>query len=219
MSTNLQIESSFNNIFGVKHYHVKVVKKKENIFKYIVSVLSYALFIWLLLIGGTLLLYVADIKIRAAKGDYSAPVFNAYVVLSGSMLPEIAIKDIVVTKKIPAEELEVGDIITFIAPDSRYGGISITHRILDKYYDESLGSYTYRTKGDNNNVADSALVPNDNILGKVILKIPKLGYIQDLLSSKGGLIFVVLIPCLVILSYDIMKVLKKIGQKTKLIKE
>ena len=219
MSTNLEIQNSFNDVFGVKHYNVKIIKKKENIFKFTVSVLSYALFIWLLLIGGTLLLYVADIKIRASKGDYSAPVFNAYVVLSGSMLPYIEIKDIVVTKKVPAEELEVGDIITFIAPDSRYGGISITHRILDKYYDESLGSYTYRTKGDNNNTADSALVPNANILGKVILKIPKLGYLQDLLASKGGLIFVVLIPSLVILSYDIMKMLKKVGQKTKLIKE
>ena len=219
MATNLEMESSFNNIFGVKHYNVRVLKKKENTLKFTISVLSYALFIWLLLIGGTLLLYVADIKIRAAKGDYSAPIFNAYVVLSGSMLPEIKIKDIVVTKKIAAEELEVGDIITFIAPDSRYGGISITHRILDKYYDESIGSYTYRTKGDANNVADSSLVPNSNVLGKVILKIPKLGYLQDLLSSKGGLIFVVLIPCLVILSYDIMKILKKVGQKAKLIKE
>ena len=184
MSTNLQIEDSFNNIFGVKHYSVKVLKKKENILKFTISVLSYALFIWLLLIGGTLLLYVADIKIRAAKGDYSAPAFNAYVVLSGSMLPEIAIKDIVVTKKVAAEELEVGDIITFIAPDSRYGGISITHRILDKYYDESIGSYTYRTKGDNNNVADAALVPNSNILGKVILKLPKLLYLTISFFAK-----------------------------------
>lgn len=219
MSSNLQIQNNFNDIFGVKHYNVKVIRKKENIFKFTVSVLSYALFVWLLLIGGTLLLYVADIKIRASKGDYSAPVFNAYVVLSGSMLPTIDIKDIVVTKKIPAEELEVGDIITFIAPDSRFGGISITHRIIDKYYDDSLGSYSYRTQGDNNNVADSTLVPNANILGKVILKIPKLGYLQDILATKGGLIFVVLIPSLVILSYDIMKILKKIGMKTKLIKE
>ncbi len=219
MYTDVEMQSGFNDIFGVKHYSVKVIKKKENVFKFIISVLSYALFIWLMLIGGTLLLYIADIKIRAYKGDYSAPVFNAYVVLSGSMLPSIQIKDIVVTKKIAAEELEIGDIITFIAPDSRYGGISITHRIIDKYYDESLGTYSYRTQGDNNNVADASLVPNNNVLGKVILKIPKLGYIQDLLSSKGGMIIVILIPCLVILSYDIMKVLKKFGLKTKLIKE
>lgn len=218
MSTNIELDSN-NNIFGVKHYKVKVVKKKENIFRYIVSVMSYAIFIFLMLLGGTLLLYIADIKIRAMKGDYTAPVFNAYVVLSGSMLPSIQIKDIVVTKKVAEEELEIGDIITFISPDPRFGGISVTHRIIDKYYDESSGSYSYRTQGDNNNVADSALVPNNNILGKVILKIPKLGYLQDILSSKGGLIIVVLIPCLVILSYDIMKLLKKVGQKTKLIKE
>lgn len=218
MPTNIVLNGN-NNLFGVKHYKVKVIKKKENIFRYIVSVMSYALFIFLLLIGGTLLLYIADIKIRAMKGDYSAPVFNAYVVMSGSMLPTIQVKDIVVTKKVPEEKLEVGDIITFISPDTRFGGISVTHRIIEKYYDESIGSYSYRTQGDNNNVADSVLVPNKNILGKVILKVPKLGYLQDILSSKGGLIIVVLIPCLVILSYDIMKLLKKAGQKTKLIKE
>ena len=61
MSSNLQIQDSFNDIFGVKHYNVKIIKKKENMFKFIESVLSYALFIWLMLIGGTLLLYIADI--------------------------------------------------------------------------------------------------------------------------------------------------------------
>ena len=219
MSTNVELVNSVNDIFGVKHYNVKVLRTKENPIKFIISVFSYAIFIFLLLIGGTLLLYIADIKIRASKGDYSVPVFNAYVVLSGSMLPTIEIKDIVITKKIPEEELQKGDIITFISPDSRFGGISITHRIIDIQYDEDLGINKYRTQGDNNNVADSALVSNSNILGKVILKIPKLGYIQDVLASKGGLIIIVMIPSLVIISYDIMKVLKKAGQKTKLIKE
>lgn len=218
MTASLEL-TNIDSVFGVKHYNVKIIKEKESVFKYIISVLSYALFIFLLLVGMTLVLYIADIKIRAAKGDYSAPMFNAYVVLSGSMLPEIQIKDVVVTKKVSEEKLAVGDIITFISPDTRFGGISITHRIIDKYYDESIGSYTYRTQGDNNNVADSALVPNANILGKVILKVPKLGYIQEILSSKGGMIVLILIPCLVILSYDIMKILKNIGKKTKLIKE
>lgn len=218
MTANFEY-TNIDKVFGVKHYNVKIIKEKENIFKYIISVLSYALFIFLMLVGITLVLYIADIRIRAAKGDYSAPVFNAYVVLSGSMEPVISIRDIVVTKKIAEEKLEIGDIITFVSPDSRFGGISITHRIIDKYYDESIGSYTYRTRGDANNVADSALVPNENIIGKVILRVPKLGYIQEILSSKGGMIILILIPCLAILSYDIMKILKNIGKKAKLIKE
>ena len=28
MSSNLQIDNSFNDIFGVKHYNVKIVRKK-----------------------------------------------------------------------------------------------------------------------------------------------------------------------------------------------
>ena len=219
MSADIMLDNNLDNVFGVKHYKVKIIKAKENPLRYFVSVMSYALFIFLLLVGGTLLLYVADIKIRAAKGDYSAPVFNAYVVLSGSMLPTIQVKDVVVTKKIAEEELEIGDIITFISPDERFGGISVTHRIIEKIYDEDQGIYTYRTQGDNNNVADSVPVPNVNILGKVILKIPKLGFIQDILASKGGMIIFVLIPCLAILSYDIVKMIRKAGEKTKLIKE
>ncbi len=219
MSANILEDNQINNLFWVKHYKVKIIKEKENLFGYIVSVISYAIFIFLLLIGGTLLLYIADIKIRASKGDYTAPVFNAYVVLSGSMLPTIKVKDIVVTKKIAEEELKIGDIITFISPDTRFGGISVTHRIIDKIYDEQAGIYKYRTQGDANNVSDTVPVPNENILGKVILKIPKLGYLQDILASKGGVIILVLIPCLSILSYDIMKLFKKMGQKTKLIKE
>lgn len=218
MAEKPEMTVEYDNKFGVKHYKVKVIKKKENLFKYIVSVLSYAVFIWLLLIGGTLLLYVADIKIRAMKGDNSPPVFNAYVVMSGSMLPQIKIKDIVVTKRVPEERLKVEDVITFISPDERLGGITITHRIKEKFYDDSIKGFYYRTKGDNNNIADAALVPYDNILGKVILKIPKLGYLQDILASKGTVIIVIIIPCLVIFSYDIMKGLKSLGKKTKLIK-
>ncbi len=219
MDANITLDNQMDNIFGVKHYRVKVIREKENIFRYIVSVISYSIFIFLMLIGATLLLYIADIRIRAAKNDFSAPAFNAYVVLSGSMLPTIQIKDVVVTKKIAEERLEIGDIITYISPDPRFGGISVTHRIIEKIYDETAGVYKYRTQGDNNNIADGTPVSNDYILGKVILKIPKLGYIQDILASKGGLIIFVLIPCLAILSYDIMKVFKRIGQKTKLIKE
>lgn len=218
MAEKPEMTVEYDNKFGVKHYKVKVIKKKENLFKYIVSVVSYAVFIWLLLIGGTLLLYVADIKIRAMKGDNSPPVFNAYVVMSGSMLPQIKIKDIVVTKRVPEERLKVKDVITFISPDERLGGITITHRIKEKFYDDSIKGFYYRTKGDNNNIADPALVPYDNILGKVILKIPKLGYLQDILASKGTVIIVIIIPCLVIFSYDIMKGLKSLGKKTKLIK-
>lgn len=202
-----------NNYFGVRHYKVHITKEKIKPLRFITSVISYAIFIWLLLVGLMLLAYVADIKIRAAKGDTSPPVYNAYVVLTGSMVPEIMPKDVVVTKKREAKDLEVGDIITFLSSDPRLSNIIVTHRIKAKYYDAATNKYTFQTKGDANNTADFTLAEDTNIIGEVIFKIPKIGYIQSILATKGGLIIVVLIPCLAILSYDIVKLGKNVKNK------
>lgn len=199
----------------VKNYKVKIEKKKQNAFKFVISVLSYALFVWLILVGATLLIYVADTRIRAIKGDYSSPKFNAYVVLTGSMLPQIKVHDVVVTKKIDSSKLKVNDIITFYSSDPRFEGTTITHRIVNIYKDPGTGEYSFQTKGDNNNCEDMTLAKDYNVLGKVILKIPKLGYIQFFLAQKGGWIIAILIPCLAILSYDITKLLKMLGKSTK----
>ena len=168
------------------------------------------------MIGVTLLVYVANIKIKQLKGDYTPPKYNAYVVLTGSMLPSIKVEDVVVTKKIDPKDLKEGDIITFASSDERFYGTVITHRIKKKYYDSTTKKYTYVSKGDNNNIEDSALVEQDRIYGKVILKIPKLGYLQIFLASQGGWILVILLPCLTVISFDIMKILKIIGKKSKL---
>mgnify|MGYP002210281633 CR=1 FL=1 len=213
MDTENNIENK--NYFGVRHYNVKVVKEKIQPIKFIASVISYAIFIWLVLIGCTLLVYVADIKIRAAKGDNSPPAYNAYVVLTGSMIPEIQVRDVVITKKRDPKDLEVGDIITFLSSDSRLSGVIVTHRIKNKYYDPTTGRYSFQTKGDNNNVEDFALAQDYNIIGEVIFKIPKLGYVQEILATKGGLIIIVLIPCLAVLSYDIVRLGKNIRKKAK----
>ena len=220
-SESISFDQSDNSIKKVnkldfsktKHFNVKVLAKKEPLSKFIIGVISYAFFIWLLLIGITLLVYVLDIKIRAAKGDYSTPTFNAYVVLTGSMLPEIQVNDVVVTKKVDANDLKVGDIITFASTDSRFAGTIITHRIIKKNPASGDNAITFQTKGDNNNVADSALVTANNIYGKVILKIPKLGYLQEFLATDGGWIIVILIPCLTVISYDIVKLLKGLKRK------
>lgn len=203
------------NYFGVRHYKVNIVKEKIKTFKFITNVISYALFIWLLLIGLTLLVYVTDIKIRQFKGDFSPPVYNAYVVLTGSMVPEIMPKDVVITKRREPGELDNEDIITFLSSDSRLSGVIVTHRIREVFKDPTTGLYTYQTKGDANNTVDFALAEHHNVIGEVIFRIPKVGYIQEILASKGGLIIFIFIPCLGVLSYDIVKMIKKMGIKKK----
>ena len=203
------------SLFGTaKHFRVKIERKKEHPIKFMLNVLSYSLFIFLLLIGATLLVYVVDLKVKQSRGDMTTPKFNAYVVLTGSMVPEIMVNDVVVTKKVEAPKLKIGDIITFISSDKRFSGYIITHRIMQVFVDSTSGEYSYETKGDSNNTVDFTHAKDSNVIGKVILKIPKLGYLQQFLATKGGWIIVILVPCLAILSYDILKLIKAISKRT-----
>ena len=99
---------------------------------------------------------------------------KSYVIISGSMQPELNIGDIVIVKKV--EDLQEGDIISF-----RQGQSVITHRI-NKIMDEN-GEIVYQTKGDNNNVEDADILTEDNIIGEVKFSIPKIGYIMNFLSK------------------------------------
>ena len=207
---NNQVDDSYAN-----SYKVKIVKQKPSLLHLIVNVISYTLFILLLILGLVLLFYVVDNKIREAKGDTTPAKYNAYVVLTGSMEPNIHINDVVITKYADPKDLKKNDIVTFW---SDYYNVNVTHRIMEVYYDDTTKEYMFKTKGDNNNSYDASLLKGSDIYGQVILKIPKLGYIQNFLANQGGWIIVILIPCLAIISYDIMKLFKMAGNKAKILK-
>ena len=122
---------------------------------------------------------------------------KTYVIISGSMEPNINIGDLVVAKKIKGE-LQVGDIISY-----RKGHSVITHRISQKTEDEN-GEKIYKTKGDNNNTEDSEEIRKEDIEGKVIKVIPKIGNIMIILKNK-----VVATIVVIILSIYIYKNYKK----------
>ena len=113
--------------------------------------------------------------------------YQMYVVLTGSMKPDINPNDIVVIKKVNQDDLKEGDIITF-----NIGGKSstVTHRIIEivKQDDKVL----YRTKGDNNNTQDADLVKYEDIQGIFIFKISKIGTILTGGLTGTGLILIFL---------------------------
>ena len=52
------------------------------------------------------------------------------------------------------------------------------------------------------------MILQHNLIGKVVLKIPGLGNVQRFVGSKIGWLVVVIIPALVIIIQDIMKIIK-----------
>jgi signal peptidase len=178
---------------------------------FISKVLLYVIFFILIIIFVLFLLYFVDMIHNLKNGVTKQPLFSAYVIISPSMVPTIKVEDAIIVQRQETKNLKVGDIITFVSSDPRYSGITITHRIVRKEKTSS-GEVVFRTKGDANNTEDSALVKASDIYGKVILKIPKIGYIQYFLTQAYGWIIAVVIPCLGVIIYDIMKLFKLIAK-------
>lgn len=108
---------------------------------------------------------------------------QVYTVLSGSMEPEYPVGSLVYVREVDTATLEVGDVITFKLSEET----TATHRIIDIVRDENNPQLVrYQTKGDNNDVTDGMLLEPANVIGKVIFKLPYMGYLAMFLQSKQG---------------------------------
>ena len=181
--------------------------KAKRVFKYITDVISWTCLCILILIGALLVWYFISAKIYASKGEKYTPYFSLYTIISPSMEPNIKVYDVILDTRVDdVNTIKEGDIITFISSGNLSSGMTITHRVVEVLHtDEGL---RFRTKGDNNQTADGALVIPENVLGKTLLRIPMLGRVQFLLASKGGLLIFILIPAVGIIVYDIIKLFR-----------
>lgn len=163
-------------------------KEKEKIVKRIIEIIA------IILIYNIILIIISSINGK----DFSILGYKAYIVNTNSMEPTIEVGDIVIIKKVKAEKLNQGDVITFTQE-----GEVITHRITKIETEEKTTQYV--TKGDNNNTEDTLKIKYEDIIGKEILTIPQLGKAMQLLDSK----IILLIIILIILICSFVKIQKK----------
>lgn len=124
------------------------------------------------------------------------------IVLTDSMYPEIKSGDLIICHTADAEQIAVGDIIAFFDPAGN-GSSVVTHRVIEITQED--GSLAWRTQGDANNVADSALVPAKNLVGIYRSRIAGAGNVAMFMQTTQGLILCVLCPIILLVGYDIIR--------------
>ena len=130
------------------------------------------------MLGTGVLLLLAAGAVATALG-----ILRITPVLSGSMRPGLRPGDAVVTRRVDARSVRVGDVIVLRVP-ARYGGGQVVHRIAGVSRDESATTVT--TKGDANSVGDPWRVTLSDRAYRVVAALPYLGWIVDL-KAYGGL--------------------------------
>ena len=108
---------------------------------------------------------------------------QVYTVLSGSMEPNYHVGSIIYVKDVDPATLQVGDAISFMISETTVA----THRIIEVIPDKDEPNVIrFRTKGDNNDIADTNPVHCNNVLGKVVGTVPLLGYVSDFVQHPPG---------------------------------
>lgn len=156
--------------------------------------------------------------------------------VSGYKIKSIPVKSCVFIKKAPAPEdqqalnewcsaLSVGDVLTF--QYSKYGAANIqdkviTHRIVK--IEPKEGGYIITLEGDNKNdtgsvgqqVIDTTKADGlDYIIGKVEGQSYFLGLCVYALKSPVGLVFIIIVPCMIVIAYEVIKIVTVLNKDKK----
>ncbi len=107
---------------------------------------------------------------------------SVLVVGGGSMEPVLSLGSAIVIESVPISSLAVGDIVTIkVGPDQAI----FTHRI-SRLVHRPDGLWI-ETKGDANASADASIIPATSVQGRLLVAVPRLGYVVAALSQPSGL--------------------------------
>lgn len=124
------------------------------------------------------------------------------IVLTDSMYPVIESGDLILCHTLEAEDVQVGDVITFYDPMGN-GTSVVTHRVLEITVKD--GRPQFVTKGDNNNVEDQVPVDAEDLIGIYRNRIPKAGNVAMFMQTTPGLIVCVVCPIILLVGYDMLR--------------
>ncbi len=128
-----------------------------------------------------------------------------HVSLGRSMQPTLWQGSLIVAQGVLVEDLRIGDIIVINTPKEARtkGGLppTIIHRVVDIAVDD--GRTAIRTKGDNETNPDPFTVSADDVVGREVLVIPRVGYVMLYLWSGPGKIALAAIVALVVIAFGL----------------
>jgi len=117
--------------------------------------------------------------------------YQSFVIYSGSMEPTVKVGSLLVANPVAAEDLQVGDVITYRSPGNH---TTLTHRIV--VIRGENGERIFTTKGDASSNPDPREVRLAGRVGKMAYTIPYLGYLVDFINTKGGALVFLVAPAL-----------------------
>ncbi len=164
-----------------------------------------------------LMILLCYVSISSARGN--VPYIAGYRVLrviSNSMKPTIKDGTCIIIQKVDAQDVQVGDIITFVSNDPQIKGFYNTHRVYEIQEDEISHEPIFVTKGDANDYPDAYTVDASQVVGRYVKELPFGKQIYDVtmfLSQQTTYFIIVIFPLMLCLLSYLRQLMKAIAGK------
>lgn len=161
---------------------------KLNIAKKILSIVAKILYDLLILFCILLIVIVAWQRITDSnKSVYGYRLFR---IISGSMVPDYNIDEIVVCKDIDVNDIKVGDVVVYRGRIGELNNKLIMHKVVDINREDH--GLIFHVKGIQNTASDPN-VQSGQIVGKVVFKSQALTHVYALATSLYSSFIIVII--------------------------
>lgn len=132
--------------------------------------------------------------------------YTLFRITTGSMEPTYPVDTLILVKKTDPSRIQTGDVISFYSSDPALDGAVNTHRVTGVRTDGT--HWSYKTKGDANNVEDAYGTSETALIGKVAGSSLLLGKLARLIVNPLLFIPVILIPLAAMLVGNTIKTVK-----------
>lgn len=146
-------------------------------------------------------IYLLFVIIQRFTNNSSILGYRVFTVATGSMEPVYNINDVILVKDTDSSTLKKGDDIAYLGNRDAVKGLVVTHRIIRiETFDD--GKVHYTLKGVNNKYEDPSITA-DQILGKVVGKLPVVNFINHVVKNIYGFFFLVFCPLVLVIFLEI----------------
>ncbi len=195
---NIKTTKKINNIIiKIAYPHglrLKTMKsnqsKAKKIYNAVSTVIVALIFVFMIVVVAVMLVQ------KNNGGETELFGYRMYDVLTDSMSGTIEPGDVIMCKSVEdVNALQVGDIITFKAPNGNYNE---THRIIEIVKNDDGTVKYFKTKGDNAKEADKWELAPENVKAKYVKKSVFIGGLRRFMSHWYGYVAVVVIPLCIV---------------------
>ena len=149
---------------------------------------------------------------RVSNNNLTVFGYRIFTIVTESMVSKYKVGDMILSRETDINSLNIGEDVVYMGTSGDFKDKIVTHQIIK--IDETKGEKYFHTKGLANSVEDP-IVTSSQIMGRVVYKFKILSMLSKLINNMYGFYFIVFVPFVVLLFFEIMDVIHAKEKKMK----